>query len=44
MAMRIASALHRKRIGGFEVIEREHKVLLEKGPSRISPTSYRPLS
>lgn len=24
-------------IGGFEVIEREHKVLLEKGPSRISP-------
>jgi 3-oxoacyl-[acyl-carrier-protein] synthase II len=24
-------------IGGFEVIEREHKVLMEKGPSRISP-------
>jgi 3-oxoacyl-[acyl-carrier-protein] synthase II len=24
-------------IGGFEVIEREHKILLEKGPSRISP-------
>jgi len=24
-------------IGGFEVIEREHKNLLEKGPSRISP-------
>ncbi len=24
-------------IGGFEVIEREHKVLLEKGPNRISP-------
>jgi 3-oxoacyl-[acyl-carrier-protein] synthase II len=24
-------------IGGFEVIEREHKTLLEKGPSRISP-------
>jgi 3-oxoacyl-[acyl-carrier-protein] synthase II len=24
-------------IGGFEVIEREHKVLLEKGPDRISP-------
>jgi 3-oxoacyl-[acyl-carrier-protein] synthase II len=24
-------------IGGFEVIEREHRVLLEKGPSRISP-------
>ena len=24
-------------IGGFEVIEREHKVLLEKGPTRISP-------
>ncbi len=24
-------------IGGFEVIEREHKVLLEKGPSRLSP-------
>ncbi len=24
-------------IGGFEVIEREHKVFLEKGPSRISP-------
>ena len=24
-------------IGGFGVIEREHKVLLEKGPSRISP-------
>ncbi len=24
-------------IGGFEVIEREHKALLEKGPSRISP-------
>ena len=24
-------------IGGFEVIEREHKVLLERGPSRISP-------
>jgi 3-oxoacyl-[acyl-carrier-protein] synthase II len=24
-------------IGGFEVIEREHKVLLEKGPGRISP-------
>jgi 3-oxoacyl-[acyl-carrier-protein] synthase II len=24
-------------IGGFEVIEREHRTLLEKGPSRISP-------
>lgn len=24
-------------IGGFEIIEREHKTLLEKGPSRISP-------
>ena len=24
-------------IGGFEVIEREHRSLLEKGPSRISP-------
>ncbi len=24
-------------IGGFEVIEREHKILLEQGPSRISP-------
>src|SRR5947209_10209741 len=24
-------------IGGFEVIEREHKNLLERGPSRISP-------
>lgn len=24
-------------IGGFEVIEREHKVLLERGPSRLSP-------
>ena len=24
-------------IGGFEVIEREHRVLLEKGPNRISP-------
>ncbi len=24
-------------IGGFEVIEREHKILLEKGPSRVSP-------
>jgi 3-oxoacyl-[acyl-carrier-protein] synthase II len=24
-------------IGGFEVIEKEHKVLLEKGPDRISP-------
>ncbi len=24
-------------IGGFEVIEREHKIYLEKGPSRISP-------
>ncbi len=24
-------------IGGFEVIEREHRVLMEKGPSRISP-------
>jgi 3-oxoacyl-[acyl-carrier-protein] synthase II len=24
-------------IGGFEVIEREHKTMLEKGPSRISP-------
>jgi 3-oxoacyl-[acyl-carrier-protein] synthase II len=24
-------------IGGFEIIEREHKILLEKGPSRISP-------
>ena len=24
-------------IGGFEVIEREHKSLLEKGPSRVSP-------
>ena len=24
-------------IGGFEMIEREHKTLLERGPSRISP-------
>ncbi len=24
-------------IGGFEVIEREHKIYLERGPSRISP-------
>jgi len=24
-------------IGGFEVIEREHRILLEKGPNRISP-------
>jgi 3-oxoacyl-[acyl-carrier-protein] synthase II len=24
-------------IGGFEIIEREHKILLEKGPGRISP-------
>jgi 3-oxoacyl-[acyl-carrier-protein] synthase II len=24
-------------IGGFEVIEREHKILLEKGPGRLSP-------
>jgi 3-oxoacyl-[acyl-carrier-protein] synthase II len=24
-------------IGGFEVIEREHKTLLEKGPDRVSP-------
>jgi 3-oxoacyl-[acyl-carrier-protein] synthase II len=24
-------------IGGFEVIEREHRVLLEKGPDRVSP-------
>ena len=24
-------------IGGFEVIEREHKIFLEKGPDRISP-------
>ncbi|MEB2359723.1 MAG: beta-ketoacyl-ACP synthase II [Bryobacteraceae bacterium] len=24
-------------IGGFEVIEREHKILLERGPGRISP-------
>ena len=24
-------------IGGFEVIEREHRVLLERGPDRISP-------
>jgi 3-oxoacyl-[acyl-carrier-protein] synthase II len=24
-------------IGGFEVIEKEHKVLLERGPERISP-------
>jgi 3-oxoacyl-[acyl-carrier-protein] synthase II len=24
-------------IGGFEIIEREHKVLLEQGPRRISP-------
>ncbi|HBY64219.1 MAG TPA: beta-ketoacyl-[acyl-carrier-protein] synthase II, partial [Solibacterales bacterium] len=24
-------------IGGFEIIEREHKTLLEKGPDRISP-------
>jgi 3-oxoacyl-[acyl-carrier-protein] synthase II len=24
-------------IGGFEVIEREHKILLEQGPRRISP-------
>ena len=23
-------------IGGLEVIEREHKILLQKGPSRIS--------
>jgi len=24
-------------IGGFEVIEREHRILIEKGPSRVSP-------
>jgi 3-oxoacyl-[acyl-carrier-protein] synthase II len=24
-------------IGGFEVIEREHRILLEKGPDRVSP-------
>lgn len=24
-------------IGGFEVIEREHRILLERGPNRISP-------
>jgi 3-oxoacyl-[acyl-carrier-protein] synthase II len=24
-------------IGGFEVIEREHRILLEKGPERVSP-------
>lgn len=24
-------------IGGFEIIEREHKILLERGPDRISP-------
>lgn len=24
-------------IGGFEIIEREHKILLEKGPDRVSP-------
>jgi len=24
-------------IGGFEVIEREHRVLMERGPSRVSP-------
>ncbi len=24
-------------IGGFEVIEREHRILLEKGPGRLSP-------
>src|SRR5260370_30707000 len=24
-------------IGGFEVIEREHRVLLERGPERVSP-------
>jgi 3-oxoacyl-[acyl-carrier-protein] synthase II len=24
-------------IGGFEVIEREHRILLERGPSRVSP-------
>jgi 3-oxoacyl-[acyl-carrier-protein] synthase II len=24
-------------IGGFEVIEREHQILLERGPSRLSP-------
>ncbi len=24
-------------IGGFEIIEREHKILLEKGPDRMSP-------
>ena len=24
-------------IGGFEVIEREHKILLEQGPDRMSP-------
>ncbi|MFN3324321.1 MAG: beta-ketoacyl-ACP synthase II [Bryobacteraceae bacterium] len=24
-------------IGGFEVIEREHKILLERGPNRMSP-------
>jgi 3-oxoacyl-[acyl-carrier-protein] synthase II len=36
-------------IGGFEVIEREHRILLEKGPSRISPffipaTTWRPVT
>src|SRR6267378_3089225 len=24
-------------IGGFEVIEREHRILLERGPDRVSP-------
>ncbi len=24
-------------IGGFEVIEREHQILLERGPDRVSP-------
>jgi 3-oxoacyl-[acyl-carrier-protein] synthase II len=24
-------------IGGFEVIEREHQILLERGPNRVSP-------
>ena len=24
-------------IGGFEVIEREHQTLLERGPDRVSP-------
>jgi 3-oxoacyl-[acyl-carrier-protein] synthase II len=24
-------------VGGFEVIEREHQTLLERGPERVSP-------